>query len=111
MSIRVYSWFPKKSVPISVNQWLNPSPSISIPIAISITNLFLLFLPLSAHAILAGGEFDLPTDYPSNRLDPRTTDSPFNAVGALRIDNGSSTYSGSAIALSRNWVFGMRTVA
>jgi hypothetical protein len=57
-----------------------------------------------AHAILAGGEFDQPTDFPSNRLDPQTSDSIFNAVGALRIDTGSYTYSGTAIALSPHWV-------
>ncbi|MEX2607269.1 MAG: trypsin-like serine protease [Kiritimatiellia bacterium] len=61
-------------------------------------------MPTLSHAILAGGEFDEPADYPSNRLDPQTADSPFNAVGALRIDTGSSTYSGTAIALSRHWV-------
>lgn len=57
-----------------------------------------------AHAILAGGEFDQPTDFPSNRLDPLTADSPFNAVGALRIDTGSYIYSGTAVALSPHWV-------
>ncbi len=56
------------------------------------------------HAILAGGEFDLPADFPSNRLDPQTADSPFNAVGALRISTGSFTYSGTAVVLSRHWV-------
>ena len=57
-----------------------------------------------AHAILAGGEFDLPADRPSNRLDPLGVDSPYNAVGALSIFTGSQTYYGSAVALSPNWV-------
>lgn len=65
--------------------------------------MFLLLLPLRVAAILAGSEFDLPTDFPSNRLDPQTADSPFNAVGALRIDTGSFTYSGTAVVLSRHW--------
>ena len=33
-----FTWFQKSSVPIRVNQWLNPSPSISIPIPIAISN-------------------------------------------------------------------------
>lgn len=32
---------------------------------------------------MAGGEFDLPTDFPSNRIDPLTTTSAYNFVGAL----------------------------
>lgn len=51
--------------------------------------------------ILAGGETALPADTPSARLD---TMGEFPFVGALSISNGSSTYAGSAIALSPNWV-------
>lgn len=58
----------------------------------------------TAHAILAGGEFDLPADSPSNRLDPLGINSPFNFVGALSIFTGSQTYYGSAVGLSPNWV-------
>jgi hypothetical protein len=58
----------------------------------------------TAHAIMAGGEFDLPADSPSNRLDPLGINSPFNFVGALSIFTGSQTYYGSAVALSPNWV-------
>jgi hypothetical protein len=68
---------------------------------------FLLLLTLltpAAHAIMAGGEFDLPADSPSNRLDPFGMDSPFNFVGALSILSGSQTYYGTAVALSPNWV-------
>jgi hypothetical protein len=59
-----------------------------------------LYAP-SALAILAGGEFDLPADSPSSRLD---TAGLFNFVGALEINTGSSGYYGSATALSPNWV-------
>lgn len=65
--------------------------------------LFALLTP-TAHAILAGSEFDLPADRPSNRLDPLGISSPFNFVGALSIFTGSQTYYGSAVALSPNWV-------
>ena len=51
--------------------------------------------------ILAGGETDLPADTPSGRLD---TEEMFSFVGALAISSGSSTYKGSAVALSREWV-------
>lgn len=57
-----------------------------------------------AHAILAGGEFDLPSDSPSNRLDTLGMYSPFNFVGGLQVMNGSSTYRGTAAALSSHWV-------
>jgi hypothetical protein len=53
---------------------------------------------------MAGGEFDLPTDFPSNRLDPLTTMSPFNFVGGLEMTINSSRFFGSAVALSPNWV-------
>jgi hypothetical protein len=68
---------------------------------------FLLLLTLltpTTHAIMAGGEFDLPADSPSNRLDPLGINSPFNFVGALSIFTGSQTYYGTAVALSPNWV-------
>ena len=66
----------------------------------------LIFLVLShlapcAHAILAGGEFDLPTDSPSSRLDSAGG---YNYVGALDISVGGFGYRGSGTALSRNWV-------
>ncbi len=52
-------------------------------------------------AILAGGEFDSPADSPSSRLD---TEGAFSFVGALEISNGTSSYKGSAVAISREWV-------
>lgn len=61
-------------------------------------------LPAYAHAILAGGEFDLPEDRPSFRLDPLRAGSAFNFVGALEMFSGGSSYRGSAAALSPNWV-------
>jgi len=51
--------------------------------------------------ILAGGETDLPADTPSGRLD---TEGKFSFVGALAISNGTQSYKGSAVALSREWV-------
>lgn len=59
----------------------------------------LLCIP-SAHAILAGGEFDLPSDAPSNRLD---TEGTYNFTGALEISAGGYSYRGSATALSQHW--------
>ena len=64
----------------------------------------LLLCPHTGHAILAGSEFGLPPDSPSKRIDPLTADSSFQAVGALHIDTGSSTFLGSAVVLSRHWV-------
>jgi len=58
----------------------------------------------SLHAIMAGGEFDQPTDLPSNRLDPVTTTSPFNFVGGLEMTVNSTRFYGSAVALSPHWV-------
>ena len=52
-------------------------------------------------AILAGGEFDLPSDSPSSRLD---TDGIYSFVGALEIASGGYNYYGSASALSPHWV-------
>lgn len=51
--------------------------------------------------ILAGGETTLPADTPSGRLD---TAGEFPFVGGLEIGNGTSTYRGSAVALSDRWV-------
>jgi hypothetical protein len=56
------------------------------------------------HGILAGGENDLPADFPSNRLDPLGASSPFNAVGALAIWSGGWNYKGSGTAISPHWV-------
>ena len=58
---------------------------------------------MPAHAILAGGEFDLPTDSPSSRLDTLGAASSFNFVGALELTVGAQVYKGSASALSRHW--------
>jgi hypothetical protein len=60
-----------------------------------------LFFCLPAYAILAGGEFDLPADSPSSRLD---TEGTYGFVGALDISSGGTSYRGSAVALSPNWV-------
>ncbi len=51
--------------------------------------------------ILAGGEFSSPTDTPSGRLD---TTGAFPFVGALEVSNSVSTYKGSAVAISSNWI-------
>ncbi len=51
--------------------------------------------------ILAGGEFNSPADSPSNRLDREGS---FSFVGALEISNGTFSYKGSAVAISREWV-------
>ncbi len=56
------------------------------------------------HAIMAGAETGLPSDSPSNRLDPLGAGSPFNAVGALAITSSGFNYKGSGVALSPNWV-------
>lgn len=60
----------------------------------------LLCIPY-AHAILAGGEFDLPADSPSRRLD---TNGLYSFAGALEISSGGFSYRGSGTALSPNWV-------
>ncbi|MDF7822388.1 trypsin-like serine protease [Pontiellaceae bacterium B12227] len=52
-------------------------------------------------AILAGGEFSLPADSPSSRLD---AESAYSFVGALEISANGYLYHGSATVLSRNWV-------
>ena len=54
----------------------------------------------SSYAILAGGEFDLPADSPSNRLD---TEGVYSFTGALEISAGGHLYRGSATALSPHW--------
>ncbi|VGO16690.1 hypothetical protein PDESU_05281 [Pontiella desulfatans] len=61
----------------------------------------LLLLAPHVYAILAGGEFSLPDDSPSSRLD--TVDR-YSYVGALDILAGGYNYRGSAVALSENWV-------
>lgn len=66
--------------------------------------LFAVTLAPSAHAIMAGGEFDLPTDFPSNRIDPLTSTSAYNFVGGLEMTHNSSRFFGTAVALSPNWV-------
>lgn len=63
--------------------------------------LALLYLAPCAYAILAGGEFDLPGDAPSSRLD---TEGIYSYVGALDISVGGYSYRGSGTALSPNWV-------
>jgi len=50
---------------------------------------------------MAGGEFDLPADSPSSRLD---TEGTYGFVGALEISSGGYNYYGSASALSPHWV-------
>jgi len=52
-----------------------------------------------AHAILAGGEFDLPVDSPSSRLDAEGI---YSFTGALEISAGGTSYYGSGTALSPN---------
>ena len=54
--------------------------------------------------IMAGDEFALPDDFPSNRLDPDPENSIFNAVGALEINSPSGLFTGSAVALSPEWI-------
>lgn len=61
----------------------------------------LLICSSPVFAILAGGEFDLPSDSPSGRLD---TAGAYDFVGALDISAGETSYYGSGTALSRNWV-------
>jgi hypothetical protein len=55
----------------------------------------------SARAILAGGEFSLPADSPSSRLDAEGV---YSFTGALEISSGGYLYRGSATALSQHWV-------
>ena len=71
---------------------------------IFISCFLVLGLRQNAHAILAGGEFDLPSDSPSGRIDSLSENSPYNFVGALEISTGSGSYFGSASALSSHWV-------
>lgn len=54
-----------------------------------------------SHAILAGGEFSLPTDSPSNRIDAEGT---YSFVGALEISSDGTLYRGSGSVLSPHWV-------
>lgn len=60
-----------------------------------------VWVPLSSSAILAGGEFDLPADMPSARIDSGGL---YESVGALEISVDRSSYLGSGTALSRHWV-------
>ncbi|MFA5688437.1 MAG: PEP-CTERM sorting domain-containing protein [Kiritimatiellales bacterium] len=67
---------------------------------------FLIFALVSgcrftAHAILAGGEFNLPADSPSSRLDANGL---YSFTGALEIFADGYSYHGSGTALSPNWV-------
>ena len=57
-----------------------------------------------AHGILAGGEFDLPEDRPSWRVDGMGTVSPFNFVGALEMTVDGRRFLGTGTALSPHWV-------
>ena len=50
---------------------------------------------------LGASETALPADTPSGHLD---TTERFAFVGALEVSNGASTYKGSAVALSPEWV-------
>ncbi len=68
-----------------------------LPKRIAFLLVFLLLGISPAHAILAGGEFDLPSDTPSSRLDSEGT---YSYVGALEISSGGYLYRGSATALS-----------
>ncbi len=70
---------------------LTPKRVVGLLLALSIP---------SAHAILAGGEFDLPSDSPSSRLD---AEGAYGFTGALEISAGGYLYRGSATALSPHW--------
>lgn len=75
---------------------MRPGPAVILAL--------LLALAPAAHAILAGGEFDMPVDSPSRRADVDGADSPFNFVGALEMmTSGGRTYLGSAVAISPHW--------
>ncbi len=63
--------------------------------------LILFFCSPCTYAILAGGEFDLPADSPSGRID---TEGIYSFVGSLEIASGGYNYYGSASALSPHWV-------
>lgn len=51
--------------------------------------------------IQAGAETGVPSDNPSSRLDTGNT---FTFVGALEVSDGASTFHGSGVALSANWI-------
>lgn len=53
------------------------------------------------HAILAGGESDLPADTPSLRLD---SSGEFAFVGAVSISNGVQSFIGPGVELSSEWL-------
>lgn len=65
---------------------------------------WLLWLATPVHAILAGGEFDLPEDRPSWRVDGGGLESGLNFVGALEMTLDGRRFSGTGAALSPNWV-------
>ncbi len=54
--------------------------------------------------VTAGTASGTPSDSPTARVDSLGASSPFNFVGSLHITNGVQTYTGSASALSPNWV-------
>ncbi len=59
------------------------------PLRILVYGLATICVFQNAHAILAGGEFDLPSDSPSNRLD---TEGIYSFVGSLEIASGGCNY-------------------
>ena len=69
---------------------MTPGPAVILALVLA--------LAPTAHAILAGGEFDTPVDSPSRRADVAGADSPFNFVGALEmLTSGGRTNLGSAV--------------
>jgi hypothetical protein len=68
---------------------------------IFVSGLLMLGVLQNSYAILAGGEFDLPADSPSSRLDASGL---YSFVGALDISAGGYNYRGSGTALSEHWV-------
>ncbi|VGO21999.1 PEP-CTERM sorting domain-containing protein [Pontiella sulfatireligans] len=67
----------------------------------AVLSILLLSCSLRSLGILAGGEFSLPADRPSYRVDDQGR---YEFVGALEISSDGALYIGSATALSRNWV-------
>lgn len=58
-------------------------------------------MPWVNATILAGGELNFPADTPSKRID---VNGEFSFVGALEVFGGTSSFSGSGVALSRSWI-------
>lgn len=56
---------------------------------------------MATATILSGGEFHTPSDAPSARLH---SEGEFSFVGALEVSDGVSSFKGSAVAISPNWV-------